>query len=137
MKFYHESPLQFFESVQNNTDGDYALVHLFEEQPEYLQKFKEAVSKGRNVILDNSIFELGEAFDATRFSYWIDELKPTEYIIPDVLNNGPLTIKNCEEWIKTFNNPGIKIGVAQGSTLEEFIDELLIVLLKLEKKPNE
>jgi len=70
IKIAHESPKSIFEDVQRVTDYDYALVHLFEEDEEYLNQFKEAIKKGREVILDNSIFELEEAFDADRFAYW-------------------------------------------------------------------
>ena len=44
------------------------LVHLFEEDQEYFNQFEEAINKGREVILDNSIFELEEAFDAVKFA---------------------------------------------------------------------
>jgi hypothetical protein len=66
IKIAHESPKSIFETVQKYTDYDYALVHLFEEDEEYLLQFKEAIKKGREVILDNSIFELEEAFDANK-----------------------------------------------------------------------
>ena len=55
IKIAHESPKSVFEVVQKYTDYDYALVHLFEEDKEYLLQFKEAIKKGREVILDNSI----------------------------------------------------------------------------------
>jgi len=77
MKIAHESPISIFNEIQKVTDYDYALVHLFEESPEYLQKFKDAVAAGREVILDNSIFELEEAFDSEKFAHWIQELNPT------------------------------------------------------------
>ena len=69
IKIAHESPKSIFEEVQRFTDYDYALVHLFEEDEEYLKQFKEAALKGREIILDNSIFELEEAFNADRFNY--------------------------------------------------------------------
>ena len=40
---------------------------------------------GREVLLDNSIFELGEAFDSDKFAKYVEELKPSYYIVPDVL----------------------------------------------------
>ena len=64
IKIAHESPKSIFKEVQKYTDYDYALVHLFEEDPEYLQQFRDAKEAGREIILDNSIFELEEAFDA-------------------------------------------------------------------------
>ena len=40
IKIAHESPKSIFEDVQRFTDYDYALVHLFEEDEEYLNQFK-------------------------------------------------------------------------------------------------
>ncbi len=87
IKIAHESPKSIFEEVQRFTDYDYALVHLFEEDEEYLKQFKQAATKGREIILDNSIFELEEAFDAEKFDKWVKYLKPTCYIIPDALED--------------------------------------------------
>ena len=69
IKIYHEAPKSIFDEIQKVTDGDYCLVHLLEKDKQYLNLFKEAVGKGREVILDNSIFELEEAFDADKFAY--------------------------------------------------------------------
>jgi len=124
IKIAHEAPKSIFEEIQRFTDYDYALVHLFEEDEEYLKQFKAAALKGREIILDNSIFELEEAFDADRFNYWVNELKPTWYIVPDVLEDGYATIDKMEDW----NNKGLgykhsgKIGVVQGKTYDEIVD---------------
>ncbi len=124
IKIAHEAPKSIFEEIQRFTDYDYALVHLFEEDEEYLKQFKAAALKGREIILDNSIFELEEAFDANRFNFWVNELKPTWYIVPDVLEDGYATIDKMEDW----NNKGLgyqysgKIGVVQGKTYDEIVD---------------
>jgi queuine/archaeosine tRNA-ribosyltransferase len=121
IKIAHESPKSIFEDVQKQTDYDYALVHLFEEDEEYLKQFKKAIAKGREVILDNSIFELEEAFDADRFTYWIKELRPTWYIVPDALENTKKTMSQMAEWNLKYVNKvsGKKIGVVQGKTYQE------------------
>lgn len=117
----HEAPKSIFWEVEKYTSYSYALVHLFEEDPEYLNLFKEAVRKGREVILDNSIFELEKAFDPDRFAYWVNELRPTWYIVPDTLEDGVSTVQQMEQWNKTYadNVYGKKIGVVQGKTYEE------------------
>lgn len=130
MKIGHESPISIFDEVQKLTDYDYALVHLFEEFPEYLQKFRDAVASGREVILDNSIFELGEAFDATKFAYWINELKPTWYIVPDALEDSYRTRANLLRWNRDWegNLPSKKIAVVQGKSyveLKECYEEIV------------
>lgn len=120
IKRYHEAPKMIFEKVQDYTDGDYALVHLFESDREYFDMFKRAVQKGRDVILDNSIFELGESFDHARFAYWVNQLRPTWYIVPDVWKDGKATAQMFNEFVEEYPRlPGMRIGVAQGHTLNE------------------
>ena len=125
IKLFHEAPKSIFNKVQAYTDGDYALVHLFETDPEYFFLFKEAVESGREVILDNSIFELGTAFDPEKFLYWINELNPTYYIVPDVLEDATGTIGNMEDWIKNYKNRvtgrSKMIGVVQGSSYSDLV----------------
>lgn len=126
IKVAHESPKAIFDRVQKWTDYDYALVHLFEEDPEYLEQFKAAVQKGREVILDNSVFELEEAFDPERFVYWINELNPTWYIVPDVLEDSRGTMKNMTDWITKWKpkvmTDSKMIGVVQGKTYRDLED---------------
>lgn len=82
IRIAHETPLCLMPMVQNFTDYDYALVHLFEDKDEhfskkYYQFFEEALKNGREVILDNSLFELEQAFDLERFFEWVYKLQPT------------------------------------------------------------
>lgn len=120
MKRYHEAPIEMFKEVQRVTDGDYALVHLFETNGAYFELFKDAVAAGRDVILDNSIFELGTAFDADRYAYWICQLKPTWYIVPDCWKNGVETVRMFKRFIDKYPDlPGKRIGVAQGHSVSE------------------
>ena len=120
MKRFHEAPIHIFKEVQQLTDGDYALVHLFETNQEYYRMFEKAVADGREVILDNSIFELGTAFDSERYAAWINMLKPTWYIVPDCWKNSEETIRMFNEFVDEYPTlPGKRIGVAQGNTIEE------------------
>lgn len=124
IKRYHEAPLDVFSKVQQLTDGDYALVHLFETNKEYFKAFKNAVESGRDVILDNSIFELGTSFNHDRYAYWINQLKPTWYIVPDVWKDGPATTEMFFEFFAAHPKEtlcGKVIGVAQGHTLDEVV----------------
>lgn len=120
IKIAHEAPKSIFDEVNEVTDYSYALVHLFEEDEEYLNQFKKAISKGREVILDNSIFELEEAFDAEKFAGWVERLRPTWYIVPDALENVKKTMSQMAEWNMRYKDlPGKKIGVVQGKSYEE------------------
>lgn len=122
IKTFHEAPKSIFKTVQHWTDGDYALVNLFAEDEEYFRLFKNAVADGREVILDNGVFELGEAWAADQFAGWVDKLQPTYYIVPDVLEKSEATIESFFNFTKTHRGlPGKIIGVVQGENMHEFI----------------
>ena len=40
--------------------------------------------QGRYIIMDNSLHELGKAYNHERLLHWITELEPNEFIVPDV-----------------------------------------------------
>ena len=101
IKISHESPLSMLELSRTYNDYDYALVHLFETHPQYYQFFEDSLRLGRTVLLDNSIFELGTAFDSNKYMNWINKLNPTEYIIPDALEDCDLTIAKAKSWMDT------------------------------------
>jgi len=122
MLIAHEAPISILEDVQQVTDYDYALVHLFETHPEYYKFFKHAVAAGREVLLDNSIFELGTAFDASKFAKYVNDLKPTFYVVPDVLEDSAATIESYINFNINYDLPGLKIGVVQGKTYEELVN---------------
>lgn len=123
MKIAHESPNSIFNEAQSLTDYDYALVHLFEENEQYYENFRQALIKGREVILDNSIFELGEAFNSVVYADWIWKLSPTWYILPDSLENAEKTVQNAKNFLQDFSTglPGKKIGVVQGENFGELV----------------
>lgn len=118
----HEAPISLMEMVQQNTDYDYALVHHFEHHENYFNFFKRSLANGREVILDNSIFELKTAFDPDKYKQWIEKLQPTFYIVPDVLEDGYQTIDNYIDWIQHADLPGIAMGTIQGNDYHEIAD---------------
>lgn len=122
IKVSHESPLALLDQSLVYNSFDYALVHLFDKYPQYYKFFERSIKYGREVLLDNSIFELGTAFDSEEFAKWIEKLTPTYYIIPDVLDDAYLTIDSFDKFINAFDVPGIKIGVIQGTTYSTVVD---------------
>jgi len=124
----HESPLSLLDQSRSYNDYDYALVHLFEKYPEYRQFFVNSLKQKRFVVLDNSIFELNEAFDMDKFYVQVCNLMPTAYIIPDSLENYEQTSTNILKWCTQYQDaPGLKIGVVQGKTFEELVNCYKIV----------
>lgn len=118
IKTFHEAPKSIFGKVQRMTDGDYALVNLFDDE-EYYSLFNPAK---RETILDNGVFELGKAFDSDVFAGWIEKFKPTYYIVPDVLEDGEATVARFMEFISKYRGlPGKIMGVAQGRNYDEFV----------------
>ena len=121
---FHEAPNAIFEHVQEMTDGDYCLVHLMDENETYRNLFLESSGNGNHIMLDNSIFELGEAYDSERYYHWINELKPEYFIVPDVLNNGAKTVERLNAWLDKYEVPSYvkPMAVVQGSSFEELVD---------------
>ena len=114
----HESPISMLDRSLQYNDYAYALVHLFEEQPEYYDFFKNLTSNTSTaVLLDNSIFELKKSFDPAKYAGWIDKLHPNYYIVPDVLEDAAETIHQWKKWCNEYNDTtdALKIGVVQGN----------------------
>jgi hypothetical protein len=54
--------------------------------------------------MDNSLHELGEAYNHERLRYWINELEPNEFIVPDVWMDCHATAAQAKYW-KQFKYP--------------------------------
>ena len=104
MKVSHEVPRCLLTASPEFNDYDYCLPHLLDQDEEYLKYFENARDEGRYVIMDNSLHELGEAYDYDRLRYWVNELKPNEFIVPDVWMNCHKTAAQAKYW-KQFKYP--------------------------------
>ena len=120
VKVSHETPLSLLEDSRRFNDYDYALPHLFDQEPLYLEYFRESKEIGRYIIMDNSLHELGHAYDSSRLLYWIEELVPNEFIIPDVWENRDASVVNAREWAQIKLPQGVtKVAVVQAQTIHE------------------
>lgn len=134
MKIAHEAPISIFRMVRDKTDYDYALLHLFKEQPEYLKLFQESSKMGREILLDNSLFELGDAMTSDALAEGIELIKPTWYVVPDALNDLHTTVSRWEQWEKDYGKKYKgSIGVVQGSTWDEFKECYKFMAAKADK----
>tara|TARA_B100001063_G_scaffold233917_1_gene250712 strand:- start:245 stop:1036 length:792 start_codon:yes stop_codon:yes gene_type:complete len=115
MKVSHEVPRCLLTASTEFNDYDYCLPHLLDQDEEYKQYFIDARDKGRYVIMDNSLHELGEAYDFDRLRYWVNELEPNEFMVPDVWMNCHQTAAQAKYW-RQFDFPENtkKIAVIQG-----------------------
>ena len=70
--------------------------------------------------MDNSLHELGEAYNHGRLLHWIEEIKPNEFIVPDVWENMVESVQNAEIWNGYKFPEGVeKVAVVQAKTLHE------------------
>ncbi len=123
VKVSHEVPLQLLGLSETFNDYDYCLPHLLDKYPEYEAYFRQAKEKGRYIIMDNSLHELGEAYDTSRLLHWVSELEPNEFIIPDVWENATYSVRNAKIWasIEVPDNT-TKVAVVQGKSYSDFVN---------------
>ena len=134
MKISHETPVSLLPYSWGYNDYDYCLVHLLPENQAYKEFYFRSVDYGRRVLLDNSIFELGTSFDPEQFAYWVKELKPFEYVIPDVLEDTAGTCMSMDAFLSKYSDlPGRKIGVVQGKSYQDIVDCYRFVAPKVDK----
>jgi len=120
IKVSHEVPRCLLYDSEKFNDYDYCLPHLLDEDEEYKEYFLQAKSKGRYIVMDNSLHELGHAYNDIRLTHWIKELKPNEFIIPDVWEDRDASVVNARKWSKINLPKGVeKIAVVQAQTLHE------------------
>ena len=97
-----------------------------EEEAEYRDWFLERYRAKRpdgEILLDNSIFELKEAFDSEKYAEWCEKIKPNYYIVPDVLESADDTMENFLSFTKEYKGlPGATIGAVQGKTWTDVVD---------------
>ena len=116
-----EVPTGLLEELPYLTDFDFVLTHNCEEFPEYLEHYKFMVESGREVILDNSVNELGEPCSLDRMNKVVKDLHPTYIVPPDHLNNMDHTLSILNEAIDLWGRDRL-IPVLQGETLEDIVD---------------
>ena len=120
IKVSHETPLCLLDDSEKFNDYDYCLPHLLDEEPAYEAYFREAKKAGRYIIMDNSLHELGEAYDSARLMHWINELVPNEFVVPDVWENRDASVVNARKWAQIILPKGVtKVAVVQAQTIHE------------------
>ena len=119
-KTSHELPINMLSRSYDINDYEYCLPHLLDENEMYKNHFYEAKKDGRYIIMDNSLHELGVAYDSDRLMYWINELKPNEFIVPDVWQDQTATLVNAKQWMSIELPEGVtKVAVVQAQNYHE------------------
>jgi hypothetical protein len=115
MKVSHEVPRCLLDISPEFNQYDYCLPHLLDQDEEYKQYFLDAKAKGRYIVMDNSLHELGEAYNSERLLYWINEIEPDEFMVPDVWMDCHQTAAQAKYWLQyEFPEKTKKIAVIQG-----------------------
>jgi hypothetical protein len=123
MKVSHEVPLAYLEDSLIYNDYDYLLPHLYDQYKGYKEFFLNSKASNRYIIMDNSLHELGSAYDANRMLEIIKEIIPNEFIIPDVWENHTLSMRNAKYWSQIDLPEGVtKVAVVQGKSLSEIVE---------------
>lgn len=125
----HEFPLQYYLNgiAEKYTDYDYCLVHRYIECKEYRDYFLQAKEKGRMIILDNGLYEMGSSFSGEEYAKVIKELKPDYYLLPDVLDNYEENIKKQKAFYAKYHKlESVPMATIQGSSISEMIDSFRV-----------
>ena len=120
-KISHELPINLLDRSFEINDYEYCLPHLLDQNEEYKHHFYKAKELGRYIIMDNSLHELGEAYDTDRLLYWVRELEPDEFIVPDVWQDKTATLVNAKCWMINYKLPDntTKVAVVQAQSYGE------------------
>ena len=122
VKLSHEVPFCLLEKSREFNDYDYCLPHLMDENEEYRNFFYESKKMGRYIVMDNSLHELGEAYNTERLLYWVNEIKPNEFIVPDVWEDKDASVRNAKQWSKVeLPEEVMKVAVVQAKSMHEAI----------------
>ena len=120
IKISHEVPFCLLEKSREFNDYDYCLPHLMDENEEYRNFFYKSKEMGRYIVMDNSLHELGEAYNTERLLHWINEIKPNEFIIPDVWEEKDASVRNARQWANVELPEGVmKVVVVQAKSSYE------------------
>jgi hypothetical protein len=131
IKVSHEVPKCLLKASLEFNDYQYCLPHLLDQDTAYRKHFYDFKKSGGYIIMDNSLHELGEAYDHERLMFWVNELEPDEFIVPDVWMDIDATLKNAEEWIKLkYPSNTTPVAVVQSRSFKE-AEECYLTLKKL------
>jgi hypothetical protein len=122
IKISHEVPFCLLEKSREFNDYDYCLPHLMDQNKEYRNFFYESKEMGRYIVMDNSLHELGEAYNTERLLHWVNEIKPNEFIVPDVWESYLESTRNAKLWSQIELPEGVmKVAVVQAKSTHEAI----------------
>jgi len=123
-KISHEVPLALLEESLKFNDYDYCLPHLLDKEEQYKQFFYKSRDTGRYVMMDNSLHELGVPYSEDRLLYWLEELRPQEFFVPDFWEDKTKSVVSAKKWASIqLSFPEVTfIAVVQASSYYEAVE---------------
>ena len=120
-KVSHELPINMLDQSFEINDYEYCFPHLLDQNEKYKEHFLYAKEAGSYIIMDNSLHELGKAYDTDRLMHWIYVLEPDEFIVPDVWQDKTATLVNAKSWMNNYVLPEntTKVAVVQADDYHE------------------
>ena len=122
----HESPISLLEDSLKYNDYQYCLYHLYIKNEKYKQFFDKCKANNIEIILDNSAFEFAhtnEKFNEDDYVNCINQLNPTTFIVPDIMDGGFKTCMMFNEFITKYPNlTQNKMGIVHGKNYNEFVE---------------
>lgn len=125
IKLAFEIPTSCLPRFSKMTNYDFALTHLVEKDEIYAKFYLSQSEKGRWIMLDNSVFELGVAVEYARIIAAANKIKAHCVIAPDVLANGKETcVRSLDfiDFVKKANYPYEVAIVIQGNSFEDWLN---------------
>lgn len=73
--------------------------------------WRTCIKNGHHVILDNGAYELGVAIDYDAYMQIAVELKPTEIVLPDILQDGEGSMRKTAAFLREYKKPLRRLGI--------------------------
>lgn len=123
LNIFHECPNSIFDDVARLTHGTFALVHLLDENNNYVNNIINSKNNGDYIILDNSTYELGHSYNLERYHHWIDQINPNCFVIPEV-DSKHTTQQLINYWFDNYSVSSVigAMGVVRGNTTKEQLE---------------
>ena len=120
------APLSMMSALCPLGDIELVLGNMLRDS-RYLDYYSSARDRGRSLILDNGVMELGYALSSSEMFDLVDLLRPSFVTPPEVLHDGPETMKLTTQFIadldRRSNADSIGVlGVAHGCTMKEWTE---------------
>lgn len=149
MNFSWEIPINQIDQFKDDLDFGFVLSHLVLQNEKY-RKFYTEIAKEKDIILDNSAFELGEALPVAEIIeagklIEIENSKDFTIVLPDKRGDTDRTLQRSNQAVdkilKVFPNAKVMF-VPQGPNISQVINCTLTFLTKFPNdkryiKPNE